>query len=152
VLPAISEIGNAYPVLVLVIAKDVEEIREANEKGMEIEIREERPNIERVYDYLHAADALALHRESIDGVVISSTVYQCLGAGCPIVALNSNFFETLGDEILRYDDLEGFKACMIDVFEEGERYRTAKLAAERVVKKSSPEKIANKYIELFTSL
>jgi glycosyltransferase involved in cell wall biosynthesis len=154
-LPAISELSKDYPILVLIIGKDIkgiEKVREAKERGMEIEIREEQPNLEKVYEYLHASDALVLHRESTDGVVISSTVYQCLGAGCPIVALNSNLFEAFGNEILKYNDLKGLKGCIIDIFEEWERYKTSKLEAERVVKENSSEVIATKFIELFASL
>lgn len=150
-LPAISELQSSYPVLVLVVAKkEIEELR--RETALPVEIRKESPGIERLYEYLHASDAMVLHRKSLEGVVYSSTTYQCLGSGCPIVALNSNFFEPFGEEVLKYDDLDGLKKCLVDIFEERERYEKAKLKAERVVKKNSPKEIATKFIKLFESL
>lgn len=151
VLPAISELQANYPILVLVIAKKgIENLR--REATLPIEVREERPDIEKLYEYLHASDAMVLHRKPIEGVVYSSTTYQCLGSGCPIVALNSNFFDPFGDEVSRYDNLDGPKKCLIDIFENRKRYKTAKFAAERVVKANSPKEIATKFIKLFKSL
>lgn len=150
-LPSISELQSNYPILVLIVAKKgIEEL--IKNATLPIEVREERPDIEKLYEYLHASDALVLHRRSTPGVVYSSTTYQCLGAGCPIVALNSNFFEPFGDEVLKYDDFDGLKKCLIDIFEDRKRYKTAKLAAEKVVKKDSPKEIATKFIKLFRSL
>ncbi len=150
-LPAISDLQPDYSVLLLVVTrKGIEELRKGT--TLPIEIREESPDIKRLYDYLHASDAMILHRKSIEGVVHSSTTYQCLGSGCPIVALNSNFFEPFSEEILKYDDLDELKKCLTDIIEEKERYRTAKLAAERVVKQNSPKNIATKFIKLFESL
>ena len=151
VLPAIFELQTNYPILVLVVVrKGIEELR--RESTLPIEVREERPDIEKLYEYLHASDAMVLHRRSIEGVVYSSTTYQCLGSGCPIVALNSNFFEPFGEEVLKYDDLDELKKCLIYIFEEREKYKKAKLKAERVVKKNSPEGIATRFIRLFESL
>lgn len=150
-LPAISELQSNYPILVLVVTKkEIEELR--RETTLPIEIREESPCIERVYEYLHASDAMVLHHKSIEGIVYSSTTYQCLGSGCPVVALNSNFFQPFGVEVLKYDDLDGLKECLIDIFKEGKRYKTAKLLAERVVKRNTPQEIATNFIKLFESL
>ena len=150
-LPVISELQSNYPILVLVVTKkEIEDLGRGT--TLSIEIRKESPRIERLYQYLHASDAMVLHRKSIEGVAYSSTTYQCLGSGCPIVALNSNFFEPFGEEVLKYEDLDGLKKCLVDIFEERERYRKAKLKAERVVKKNSPKEIATKFIKLFESL
>lgn len=152
-LPAISELQSNYPILVLVVTRKEKEIEEFRRKTtLPVEIRQESPDIERLYEFLHASDAMVVHRKSIEGVVYSSPTYQCLGSGCPIVALNSNFFEPFGKEVLKYDDLDGLKKCLIDIFEERERYKKAKLEAKRVVEKNSPKEIATRFLKLFESL
>ncbi len=46
-----------------------------------------------LYTYLHASDALLIHRESSRKyqAVISSSVCQVLGSGCPILFHESNY-------------------------------------------------------------
>lgn len=53
-----------------------------------------------LYIYLHASDALLIHRESSQKykAVVSSSVCQVLGSGCPILFQESNFVESYGNE------------------------------------------------------
>lgn len=107
-------------------------------------------------DYLFAADALILHKISTAPQnigILSSTTYQCLGSGCPVLAPKiSDFFHPFNEEILKYGDREELKANLLEVFHEGKKYKAAKRAAVEFVKKHSPEKIAKEFVDLFHSI
>ncbi len=117
-----------------------------------MEIRKESPDEERLYEYLHASDALLLQRRSTDGVVVSTTAFQCLGSGCPILASDSNFFENMDEVVLKYHNFSELKENLLDVFNKGERYRKTKKEVERFLKENSAEKVALRYIEFFLML
>lgn len=150
-LPVIQEIHFRPPILLLIISqKDLDELRGI--EGMEIEIREESPDLETLYHYLHASDVLILHRNPCDGVVVSSAAFQCLGSGCPILASKTSFFETLGEVVVTYSDLKEFKESMIDILNGGKRYQTSQRALVEFLSTNSAEQVAKQYIELFHTL
>jgi hypothetical protein len=99
---------------------------------------------EELYDYLHASDALLIHKDSADAVVVSSTAYLCLGSGCPILAHATNFVETLDGEIMKYGDLN---ARLTEVFEEKETYRNTVTRALQYVETYSSYIIARRFKE-----
>jgi glycosyltransferase involved in cell wall biosynthesis len=107
-------------------------------------------------EYLFAADALILHKMSTapqEIGILSSTAYQCLGAGCPILAPRlSDFVWPFEREVLKYADREALKPLLLDVFAEGEWYRESQAAAEEFVEKHSPENVAEQFLRLFASL
>ena len=150
-LPVLSEMSSHLPVLLLIVSqKDLDEM--LGFEGIEMEIRKESPSIEVLYDYLHASDVLILYRNPCDGVVVSSTAYQCLGSGCPILGEDSNFFETLGDVVITYSDFREFKECLLDIFHEGKRYKASQGALGEFIKTNSAEGVAERFIELFQTL
>jgi glycosyltransferase involved in cell wall biosynthesis len=107
-------------------------------------------------EYLFAADALILHKMSTapqEIGILSSTAYQCLGTGCPILAPRlSDFVWPFEREVLKYGDRRELKELLSDIFAEGERCRESREAAEEFVEKNSAENIARQFIELFRSL
>lgn len=107
-------------------------------------------------EYLFAADALMLHKMSTapqEIGILSSTAYQCLGTGCPILAPSiSDYFWPFKREVLKYGDRMELKALLLDVFEGGERCRESQKAAEEFVEKHSPERVAAQFLRLFESL
>ena len=107
-------------------------------------------------EYLFAADALILHKMSTapqEIGILSSTAYQCLGAGCPILAPRlSDFVWPFDREVLKYAGREELKALLLDVFAERERYRESQAAAEEFVEKYAPKKVAQQFVALFHSL
>lgn len=150
-LPVIKEIHSHLPILLLIVSqKDLDELR--GMEGIEIEIREESPDLEALYHYLHASDVLILHRNPCDGVVVSSAAFQCLGSGCPILASNTSFFETLGEVVVTYSDLREFKDAMIDLLNGGERYQTSQRALVEFLSTNSVERVAKQYLDLFNTL
>jgi len=147
-LPVLSEMCSRLPILLLIVSqKDLDVLRGI--EGIDIEIRKESPSIEVLYDYLHASDALILHRNPCDGVVVSSAAFQCLGSGCPILAADSNFFETLGDMVITYSDSREFKESLLDILQGGERFQASQRALGEFIKTNSAEVVAKEYIELF---
>ena len=148
IFPLIREVTTHFPCQILVVSQKHLEILQGMDIE-EIEIRQESPSIERLYDYLHASDVLIIHRSQCNGVVVSSTAYQCLGSGCPILVSNTNFFETMKDVVVTYSDSEEFKVNLMDILTEGEKYRASQSALEAFLRLNSAEAIARQYIDLF---
>lgn len=123
-LPKIEQLNEQYPLIFLVITDhqewfDLWGAVQERYKFVKL-IRASVPN-EELYRYLHASDALLIHKDSSEAVVVASTAYLCLGSGCPIVAHATNFVETLDKEVMKYsgDPTER----LIEVFEEKEAYK-----------------------------
>lgn len=102
------------------------------------------PN-EELYSYLHASDALLVHKDSSEAVVVASTVYPCLGSGCPILAHATNFAATLDKEVMKYsgDPTER----LIEVFERKKAYKLALKKALQYVENNSSHMIAKRFKE-----
>jgi hypothetical protein len=146
VLPAIEEFITHFNSMLLVVSeKDLEVVR--NIKN--ILIRRESPPTDRLYDYLHASDVLIIHRKLAEGALVSSTAYQCLGSGCPILASDTNYFETLKDVVITYSNLQEFRENLFDILHEGKRFLKARSALKEFINKNSAEIVAKKYIKLF---
>ena len=109
---------------------------------------------ERFDDYLFASDAVVLHKfQSLRAAVVSSTAFQALGAGCPILVPRvSDYFRPLSLEVLRYADRDELRANLIDVLEGDLKSKKAREAALTYTQRYCPENIAKSYIELFESL
>ena len=107
-------------------------------------------NNEKLYHYLHASDALLIHKDSSEAVVVASTVYLCLGSGCPILAHATNFVETLNKEIMKYSGNPTKR--LIEVFEEKDSYKLTLQKALEYVENNSSFVIAKKFIQLFNQL
>lgn len=103
-------------------------------------------------DYLFASDAMILHKFLSRGhAVVSSTVYQALGAGCPIfVPKQSDFFHDWDREVMHYRDIAALNKHLMAVLKPGSEKRKIMLkAADKFVAKHSPQKIAEKFVDLF---
>lgn len=82
-------------------------------------------------------------------MVVSTTTYQCLGSGCPILAYDSNLVETIpNDVIIKYRSHKEFEDSLVNLFEDKEKVKRLRQAQENYVKENSPEKIAKAYLEL----
>jgi glycosyltransferase involved in cell wall biosynthesis len=148
-IPALKELSKEYPILVLITsgAQRVYGFEEVN-----AEVRKEVLEEEEVYNYLHASDLMVFGKHSVKGAVLSSTVHFTLGSGCPIVARDSNFFEFIDKEVLKYRNLEEFKQKLRLVFDRDNKMGEIREAVKRFVEKNSAEKIAKQFIGLFKSL
>ena len=152
----LERMAAEYPILLLITIKNKDIAKRFNNlknKGnLLVEVREEAPDIHRLYDYLYASDLLLFNKEAPAWVVISSTVYQCLGSGCPIVARESGFVEDLDREVLKYSNDEELEDNIRAVFEKDNRYKSSLESAYSYVGNNSSLRVAERFIALFESL
>lgn len=154
-LPTISRINLEYPLILLTLTHipDWYNLFDALRDSYPfIELRHGDIPVKDLYTYLHAADALLVHKDSAEAIVVSSTVFLCLGAGCPILVYDTNFFETFGNEVLKYSNLKDLGAILKEVFEDSNRVKATLEAAKRFVTMNSPQVVGEKFIRLFKSL
>jgi len=154
-LPIMERLSSRYPVHFLTLT-DVEDWFELF-AGLEsrysfLETRKGPVSIQELYTYLHASDALVIHKDTAAAVVVSSTAYLCLGSGCPILAHDTNFFETLGEEVIKYRSLEEMTQRLEDIFEGRENVGRTLEIAEKYASENSGGEIGKRVIELFESI
>jgi glycosyltransferase involved in cell wall biosynthesis len=153
-----EKLKKEYPLMLLCTTKNEEGLKKftglKNSGSIPVELRAEAPEIDRLYDYLIASDLLLFNKPSIypPRVVISSTVFQCMGSLCPIVAKESNYIDNLNNEVLKYSNLEELKERVVSVFEEDKQYRSTVEAARKYVENNSSEQVARKFVSLFETL
>lgn len=151
-LPTISRINLEYPLILLTMThiQDWYDLFDAVRKIYPfIDLRKGDIPIKDLYTHLHAADALLVHKDSAEAIVVPSTAYLCLGAGCPILAYDTNFFETFDHEVLKYSDLG---SALKEVFEGSDRVETTLEVAKEFVRKNDSHAVGAKFIRLFESL
>ena len=146
----LENLNQEYPLLYLVLAAEgrSELLDKAQDRYSFIQIREGGATVEELYDYLHASDALLLYKQSFN-IVVPSTVYLCLGSGCPIIMLEGRYTEDLGEEVLKYKDLDELKEVLAQVFE---GRKADQEAVEKFMAEKSARGVAQRFIELFESL
>jgi len=153
VLPALKDVAKEYPLRYVIIANpesDVVELRKAKKKYDFIDLQVKPLPLDTLYTYLHASDVLSIHRESSQKykAVVSSSVCQVLGSGCPILFHESNFVELNGEEIVKYQNFEDMKTKLIDIF--GGKFDLNKVKA--FLKEHNAENIAKRFVLLFEEL
>ena len=141
-------------ILLVLIPPNYEFLEEENPPRWMIVRKEETLSRERFDEYMFASDAVILHKfQSRYRAVVSSTVFQALGTGCPIlVPGQSDFFFPFKEEVIRYADSEDLKRTLVDVFKDGEIYRAHSEMAESFVKENSQNVVAQRFADLFESL
>ena len=118
-------------------------------------IREEKVlSGERFDEYLFASDCLILHKfKSLYLGVVSSTAFQAIGAGCPIlVPERSDYFKPLKNELFHYNDISELNEILAKLFQNEEMCRNVLDAANGFVAMNSPEIIARLFIDFFVEL
>lgn len=155
-LPMLERLSKKYPLIFLTLTEvqDWYDLFEVAKKRYNfIELRKGPVSIDLLYTYLHASDAFIIHKDSAEAVVVSSTVYACLGSGCPVLAYGTNFFENFNEgEIIKYKSPKDLSRKLEDVFEGRENVRLTLRKAEEVVRKDSSYVIGKRFIDLFEKL
>lgn len=153
VLPALNDLRQEYPFTYVIVANpgsDITLLRDAEQEHDFIDLQVKPLPVDELYTYLHASDVRLVHRESSTKyhAVLSSSVCQTLGSGCPILFHDSNFVEMHGDEIMKYGDLEDLKVKLIEIIQGN--FDTNRL--ESFLRERNADRIAKKYVELFKEL
>ena len=153
VLPTLKEVYKEYPLRYVIVANpesEVDELREAQKTYDFIDLQVRPLPQDELYAYLHASDVLLIHRDSSQKykAVVSSSVCQVLGAGCPILFHESNYIEQHGDEIWKYRDFDEMKIKIIDLF--NNKFDLSKV--ETFLEQNNAERIADRFLELFEEL
>lgn len=156
VINEIDCLNDEYPVLLLVLSKDpviINTYKKLKKKmKSKVVIREESPSIHRLYRYLHASDILLYYRQLTPHIVVASTIMQCLGAGCPIVANVSRFTETFNNEIFKFNNQKELLSGIKHIFDETDVYNQVMASAKDYVTRCSQDAVAKKFIELYKTL
>ncbi len=104
---------------------------------------------EELYDYLHSADIHLLPKGNTSKVVVSSTLFQCLGSLVPTVVPNTRHFEKVDkDAVVIYEDLDDLKGKLIKLIEDEDFRNKVISSAERYVEKNKAEVIAKRFLEI----
>ena len=141
-------------ILLHVVEKDYEMLEELTPASWQT-IRKLGALTTRDFDnYLFASDAAILHKFRSRGhAVVSSTVYQALGAGCPIfVPSQSDFFHDWKDEAVHYRDITALNKKLIETLHSESKRKRIREHADRFVTAHAPEIIARQFVELFERL
>jgi len=152
--PVMERLSRDYPLLFLLLTHHGEML----ESGPDfLLLRDEMPTVERLYTYLHAADAYVYYvrigEAKIYGVGVSSTVATCLGAGRPILVPGyCNFFDLSGKEVIKYSDLRELEKRLREVFGGDDSVKESLVAAEEYATGNSSREIAVQFIELFSEI
>jgi len=149
ILGNLRVLSKKYNIVLLIVS--LEEPGPLKENGLTIEYRKQAPDLYTLYDYLYSADALIINKGLGEGkVVISTTIYQCLGSGRPILTYDSELVETVPDcVVIKYKTYEEFEKKLIKCFEDKAWIKKIIQAQEDYVKRHSPDKIAKEYLSLF---
>ena len=153
--PVMQRLSRNYPLLFVLLTHHTYPGIETFERPPEfLQLRSEMPNDDKLYTYLHAADAYVYYgRIRIDGVGISSCVAECIGAGCPILVPGyCNFFDISGKEIIKYNDYQEMEQRLRDVFEGSAYVKEHLEAAEEYANANSAPRIAEQFIGLFNKV
>ena len=141
-------------ILLHVVRSDYQMLEELTPKDWRIVRRMGALSTQDFDNYLFASDAVMLHKfQSREHAVVSSTVFQALGAGCPIfVPRDSDFFHTWENEVVHYRDIAALNKKLINVLGNETMKKRLKKRAEKFVEENSPQKIAKQFICLFERL
>ncbi len=153
VLPTLKTVAREYSLKYLAVTNpesDVEVLRQAQKEYDFLVLQVEPLPLDKLYTYLHASDVHLIHRESTQKykAVVSSTVCQTLGSGCPILFHESNYVELHGDEIVKYRDFNDMKIKLVNLFEG--KFDHRKL--ETFLEEHKAQRVAEKFIRLFEDL
>ena len=152
----LDRLAEKYDIMLLVVTeieKVLEDFKRIQGKtGFEMKIIEHSPSMELLNKYLYASDCMFYNKPSMPIIVVSSTIFQCMGSGTPILALDSNFTDSFNREVIKHVNYYELEENLLDVFEKGEKYQKQQKAIAEYLEQHSAQKVAERYIRLFESL
>ncbi len=150
----LPEVLKKDTVLLHVIPKNYQMLEDLNPPDWLIIRKENIITTEKFDNYLFASDACILHKFQMeDRAVVSTTVFQALGTGCPVLAPEySDFFQTFNDEILFYKDVSDLDKQLIEILNDKNKQKLLNEKVYKLIEKYSPEKIAGMFIKIFENI
>ncbi|MEO0076836.1 MAG: hypothetical protein ABIK19_04155 [candidate division WOR-3 bacterium] len=151
----LKKLSKSFPLKVLIVSKFPPTLKSWQPIAQSepiVEIRQEAPDINKLYQYLYAADTFIYHKPATQGITIASSIFQCLGSGCPIVANKSNFTYPFYGKIMLYDDFGGLEKWLAAIFNETKEYQKMMKITKQFVTQNSGEVITKKIIGLLKKL
>jgi len=149
----LDRLSEKYDVMLLLVTESedvIKDFKNVKEKAkFDFKIVEKSPDSDLLYEYLHASDCMIYNKSSKPTVVVGSTIFQCLGSGCPILALDSNFSYSFNKEVIKYRDFYELEESLIDVFEKGSKFQQQEKALGAYLEENAAKPIAEKYLKLF---
>jgi hypothetical protein len=141
-------------ILLQVIEKEHTMLEEAKHHNWIMVQREEVITTEKFDDYLFACDAAIFHKlMKLDRAVISTSVLQALGTGCPLfVPHDSDFFYDFNEEIVHYIDYADLEKKLVAILGDKQARDHLNKRARAFIESRSPQKIAQEFINLFKEL
>jgi hypothetical protein len=140
-------------VLLTEIETILEEFRRIQKRvKFDFKVVERSPDMELLYKYLYASDCMVYNKHSSPVVVVGSTMFQCLGSGCPILARQSNYVDSFDREVMKHKLYYDLEENLVDVFEKGKKYQMLQRAVEDYLEVNSARPTADKFLELFDDL
>lgn len=141
-------------VLLFVISPDSEFFgKESPQPGMIVR-EEDTLSDGRFDEYLFASDAVILHKyQNRFHRLLSAATFQAMGAGCPIfIPQQSEYFQSMKDEVVYYRDTEDLCGKLEPLLNDEMTAKRVMEAAEVFTRIRSAEKIADRYIDVFTEV
>ncbi|MBN2189917.1 MAG: hypothetical protein JW728_01735 [Candidatus Aureabacteria bacterium] len=156
VIPWLWEMRKEYPIHIVVVVNHQPTLLRVKPfaefaKDM-VEVRKQTLTVEEIYDYLHAADATVFNKGALPWVAVSSTIYQCLGAGCPFVARDSNFVEMVKDSVFLFRSFTQFRSAMKNIFDNSPETKNVLRNAKNYLDKNCSSRVASEFIRYFKGL
>jgi len=153
VLPTLKDLNETISFKYVITANpdsDIDELRNAQKAYPFVELQVKALTLQDLYTYLYASDALLIHRNSSQKypAVVSSSICQVLGSGCPILFHESNYVALHGDEIWKYQDFDALKTKLTQLFKN--HFDHSKV--ETFLGQHNAQNIASRYLELFKNL
>lgn len=154
--PWLLDLKKEYPIHVVIVcahSPTLEKIRPFYDLVKNFTtLRQKVLTIDEVYDYLYASDVMIFNKRSLSHVAVSSTVFQCLGSGCPIVSRDSNFVDFLDKAVLKYTKKSEFDAHIRSAFDEDQKYKKLIKGIQGYLDKNDANKVAQQFIDYFNKL
>ena len=151
VMPILSELADELDIKLLILAKHEEALRASRALRARygfVEIRREAPAPDRLYRYLHASDAVLLHRRPAPYVPVSSTVHLCLGSMRPILCSDNNFFTPYDGFVIKYRTPGELREKLKAVLNGDSWVGEVLDRARHVIGRFSADKIATRLLDL----
>jgi len=114
---------------------------------------QEQRRINDVYPVLHSVDL----KKQTNYIVVSSTLFQCLGALVPTIVPNTRHFETLPEidgvkPAVVYRDVDDLKRKIERIIEDEDYRKSVLKASEKYVEENRSDKVARMFLRLLDSI